>query len=478
MKIVAKVLQLQYVVYALIISLGVFWFWVTYQQYEQFAFRVGDSAVAENALWNTIHGEWFYQSFLNTSNNFREHLGFVQMWYLPFYYLFPHTLTLFAVIQTAFVIVGILLYRFALFRIGRIGAMITTMLFLFHPLTASQVVGPMHVVAIGGPFFLLMLMAYMKKHYRYFMIGILLLVFLSEFAMPSIFMVGVLALWDRRNWKWFVPPFVGAIALYLAAKYYITIGFSRNSALLSHFKPEALKQIYKLPKRIDFVGDFLKPMMYVLPFFSRYAILLLPSIILALFIVIPGRLKGGAHIFIFVPAILSIIFIDLSLRWQSTWKRKVLYGATIVGIALSLHPWLKWMEIDGSAYASTLDRALVYVRDGGSLTSDPQTGPHLSRRREFYLPANKKHSDYVVLKLSKNSKDKNKKLGEGHRYVDDIVKTGEYKIVFRDGRVIVFIKKEKLRKLLELSVNDIEKLSPKDIQQKLEQIQKVDYDRT
>ena len=73
-------------------------------------------------------------------------------------------------------------------------------------------------------------------------------------------------------------------------------------------------------------------------------------------------------------------------------------------------------------------------------------------------------------------KDKSKKLGEGNRYVDKIVKTEEYQIVFRDGRVIVFIKKEKLSKLLHLSLNDIEKLSQKDLQQKLKSIQKVDYD--
>ncbi len=468
MKIFKKALKLNYLIYIIIILIGAFWFWTTCQKYNQFAFKLSaDSAVAENALWNTIHGDWFYQSFLNTPNNFREHLGFVQIWYLPFYYIIPHTLTLFAIIQISFVLAGILLYRFALFRIGKFGAIIVTVLFLFHPLTASQVVGPMHVVAIGGPFFLLMLMAYMKKHYKYYIIGILLLVFLSEFAAPTIFMMGILALWDRRNWRWFAPPFIGGIALYMAAKYYITIGFSKHNSLLSHFKPEAMKHIYKLPKRVTFVGDFLKPMLYILPFFSRYVILLLPSIILAIFIVVPGRLKGGAHIFIFVPAILAIIFIDLAMRWKSSWKKKILYGVTIVGIVLSLHSWWKWMEIDGSVYASTLDKALVYVRDGGSLTSDPQTGPHLSRRREFYLPANKKYSDYAVLKLSKNSKDRDKKLGEGNRYVDTLAKTGEYLEVFRDGRIMVLIKKEKLSQLLNKDIANIEQLSQKELQQKL-----------
>jgi len=467
-----KILNSNYLIYGIIVLIGVFWFWVTYQQYYQFAFRVGDSAVAENALWNTIHGDWFYQSFLNTSNNFREHLGFAQAWYLPFYYFVPHTLTLFFVIQSMFVLAGILLYRFALHRIDKLGAIIVTVLFLFHPLVASQVVGPMHVVAIGGPFFLFMLMAYMKKHYKYFLIGILLLVFLSEFAAPTIFMIGILALWDRRGWKWVVPPFIGSIALYMAAKYYITIGFSKHNSLLKHFKPESIKNIYKLPKRIEFVGDFLKPMMYIFPFFSRYVILLIPSIILAIFIVVPGRLKGGAHIFIFVPAILSIIFIDIAIRWGG-WKKKILYGAVIVGIVLSLHPWWKWMEIDGSVHADKLGRAIAYIKDGGSLTSDSQTGPQLCRRKEFYLTSNKKNTDYVVVKLSKNKK---KKLAQGQlRYVDTIAQNKDYLEVFREDRVIIYIKKDKISKLLNKPVWKINQMLQKEIQQEILKLEKVDY---
>ncbi len=473
MEIFKKVLKSNYLIYTLIILVGVFWFWTTYQKYNQFGFKLSsDGAVAENAIWNTIHGEWFYQSFLNASNNFREHLGFVQIWYLPFYYIVPHTLTLFAVVHITFVIAGILLYRFALFRIGKFGAIIATVLFLFHPLTASQLVGPMHVVAIGGPFFLLMLMAYMKKHYRYYIIGILLLVFLSEFAAPTIFMMGILALWDKRNWKWFVPPLVGAVALYMAAKYYITIGFSKHNSLLSHFKPEAIKHIYKLPKRVEFVTDFLKPMMYILPFFSRYAVLLLPSIILAIFIIVPGRLKSGAHVFVFIPAILAIIFIDLAMRWKSSWKKNVLYGATILGIILSINSWWKWMNVNESVHKHALDKALMYLRDGGSVTSSPQTGSHLARRREFYVPANKKYSDYAVLKLSKYSKNKNKKLGEGNRYVDTLIRTNKYIKVFSEGRIVVLIKKEKLSQLLGEDIKTIEQLSQKELQQKLLRISK------
>ncbi len=471
MTIIRRILQSHYIVYAIIIGVGLFWFFIAHQMYYGFGYSVGDTAVAENALWNTIHGRWFYQSFLDAENNFREHLNFVQILYLPFYYVVPHTLTLYGSIHAMFVIAGIVLYRFAFSQIGRWGALIVTAMFIFHPLVASQAVGPMHVVAVGGPFFLFMLIAYIKKCYKWFLVWLFLLVFLSEFAAPTIFMMSVLALWDRRNWKWFVPPAVGGVALYMAAKYYITIGFGAHNSIMSHFTREALEHIQKLTKRLHFVGDFLKPLAYIFPFFSRYAILLIPSIIVAIFIILPGRLKGGAHVFIFVPSILAIIFIDLAMRWHG-WRKNILYGLTVCGILLSFGSWVSWMDIGGSAHADTLRQAIQYVRDGGSVTGDVKVGPALCRREEYYIPQNKKHTDYVLLKLSKNSTQKNVPLGEGNRYVDSLVQSNEYMTVFHDGRIILLIKKEKLAQLLVTNSNVIERMTQHEVQRALLKAQK------
>lgn len=465
MKVLNRFIRSHYFIYTILVCIGILWFSSVYQQYHSFGLGSisSDGAVAENALWNTINGRFFYQSALSVPTNFREHLNFVQVLYLPFYYVFPHTLTLYALIQVVFVTAGIILYHFAFSKIGRIGALIATALFMFNPLVASQVVGPMHVVAIGGPFFLFMLIAYMKRNLRYFLLWILLLVFLSEFAAPTIFMMGLLAFWDRRSWQWFIAPLVGSAILYIAAKYYITIGFSRHTGLLDHFSLDSLRSIDKLPNRIEFIGDFLKPMMYLLPFFSRYSILLIPSILLAVFIVIPNRLQVGSHIFIFVPAILSIIFIDLAFKWFD-WKRKVLYIMVTIGIVISLPLWWNWVNNGGSKYEDTLRTAIIFIRDGGSVTADPLVGSHLARREGFYLPENKKYTDYVVLKLSKNSKDKDKKIGEGGRLADDVMRTGDYIIVFQEGRTLVLIKKDKLIQLLSKPLDEIEKISQADLQ--------------
>ncbi len=445
-----------------IIFVGIFWFGVTFFQYQEYAYRTGDTPVAEQAIWNTVHGRIFYQSFLQVDTNLREHLNFVQILYVPLYAIFPHTLTLFFIIQLSFVLGSIALYYFVKKRISSLAGAIAVGLFIFHPLIASQAVGDMHVVSVAGPAFLMLLMAYHDKKYRAFVFWLIFMVFVSEFVAPTVFLVGVLALLERRSWKWFLPPAIGGMGLYLAAKYYITIGFGSSANILSKFTPQAIMSIYKIEKRLDLIAQSLAPLLWIFPWISKYALLLIPSFMIALFIIIPGRIAGGSHVFILIPPILVIIFIDLLERFPN-FKRWIM-AIAIVGIILSLHPWWKYMEIDASDLTAEMDRAVEMVKDGGSLTASTQMGPNLCRREEFFLPMNEKMTDYVVLKTSKLTKSKSDLENQELKYDQKIEQSGIYRVVFREGRVVVFVKKEKIAELMKIPVDEVAGMSEKEIQ--------------
>lgn len=440
-----------------IILMGLFWFGVTFFQYQGFAYITGDTSVAEQAIWNTVHGRIFYQSFLGTETNFREHLNFIQLLYVPLYAVFPHTLTLFLIIQASFVAGAIFLYYFVKKRFASNGiGLVAVLLFIFHPLIASQAVADMHVVAVAGPAFLMLLMAYHEKKYKHFIFWVIFMVFISEFVAPTVFLVGVLAFLERRNWKWFIPPILGGSALYMAAKYYITIGFSSSGNILSKFTPEALKSIYKLNKRLDLVKESLASLLWIFPWISKYSLLLIPSLMIALFIIIPGRIGGGNHVFILIPPILVMIFVDLLDRFSNF--RKWIVGIALVGIVLSIYPWYKIMEIDRSDLAEEMQRAVLAVKDGGSLTASTQFGPNLCRREEFFFPFNDKMTDYVVLKKSKVEKSKNELEDQELKYDQKIEQSELYRIVFEEGRTVVFAKKEKIANLLNISIEELEKM--------------------
>ncbi len=449
------------IVYSLIILLGVFWFYVSHYNYHNFGFSTADTSIAEQAIWNAVNGNGFYQSTLGQSN-LREHLNFIQFLYLPFYKIFPHTLTLFFVIQVFYIVGSIYLYRVAKRNIGKLGAIFSLLIFLVNPITSLQVVGPMHVVAVAGPIFLFLLLFYFEKKYKLFLIFLILILSVSEFVFPTIFMLGVIAVIDKRSWKWFVPPFIGSLILFLVAKFYITVGLSKSQSLMDSFK-KSTESISKFSKRFDFVEGFLRPVFYIIPFFSKYALLLLPSIVLAIFIVIPGRLKTGSHVFSLVPAILALIFIDVFVRADNL-KRKILIGLVFIGLILSLGNVMKNTDISISKKKDAYREAIEFVVDGGSVTSDTKVGPHLCRRKEFVVSAFGDFNDYIIKKRKKN---KNIELKDENDFDKRIIESGLYKEVFYEDEVAVFIKKDKLKELLNLSVEEIEKISQEDLQKRI-----------
>ncbi|NTW75827.1 MAG: DUF2079 domain-containing protein [Candidatus Moranbacteria bacterium] len=432
----------------MLLSLGGFWFQVASARYESFAFRTGDTAVAEQAIWNTVHGRFLYQSFLGTESNLSEHVSLIQLLYVPFYAVVPHTLTLFTVIQLCILIGAFFWYRFAKQRIGTVGALLSVGIFLLHPLTGSQAVQDMHVVAIAGPAFLMLLASYHEGRNRPFIFWCFVMALMAEFVIPTLFLVGVLAAWDRRGWKWIVPPIVFSVALLYAAKRLITIGAGSTENILTRLSPDSLLAMEKPKKRFGLVSESLAPLLWIFPWFSKYSILLVPSILIALFVIVPGRIGGGNHVFILIPPVLSIIVLDLYERFPK--RRKWISALALVGIAISVPTLVNRMQVDGSDLVDAMTRAESAIKDGGSLTASSQFGTHLNRREEFYLPFNEVMTDYAVLKLSKTREEEDGNNQDS--YDGRLVASGEYREVFREGRVVVFAKKSKIAELTEIPI--------------------------
>ncbi len=458
-------------VVVIVVMMGA-WIWATHKKYEGYVFGTGDTAVAEQAIWNTVFtGRLFHQSFLiGNEFNLREHLNIVQFLYVPFYALVPHTLTLFFVIQVFFAIGAWTLYRYTASRAGPTAAWLVLGLWLLHPLTLKQVIGPMHVVAIGGVVFLWLLMAYRERWYgRYFALTVAMAL-VSEFVAPTLALVGVLALWQRRAWKWVVPPLVAGVALQLAAKWYITVGFGSADYLRERFMDALRGDVPKFAKRLKRLAEWMAPLGWALPLASRYAILLVPSVLILLVIIIYGRINGGSHVFVLIPPVLAMIFVELVVRWRESAKRYVLYA--IVGtwvISSGIPHFADRMDFKTSAHKEVLDAAVAQIKDGGSVTADASVGPHVNRRAEFFLPDNRQMTDYVLLKRSKYADKKSKRTVSGNRpptYRDMIVHSDMYRAVFTQGRVTLWVKKEKIAQLLDVPVATVDALSDDALAQK------------
>ncbi len=446
------------------------WMWATHKKYEGYVFNTGDTAVAEQAIWNTIFtGRLFYQSFLiGNEFNLREHLNIVQFLYMPFYALVPHTLTLFFVIQVFFALGAWTLYRYVAARLGLLAAWLALLVWLLHPLTLKQVIGPMHVVAIGGVFFLWLLMAYRERWYGRYLALCVAMALVSEFVAPTLALVGVLAFWQRRRLRWVLPPLVCGIALQLMAKWYITVGFGSSGYIKERFVDALHGDTPKFAKRIRRLGEWVAPLGYVLPLLSRYVLLLVPSLLILLVIIIYGRINGGSHVFVLIPPILVIIFVELTTRWRESGKQYVLYAIVGAWIVFSGIPhFVDRMDFKTSAHKEALDAAVAQIKDGGSVTADASVGPHVNRRAEFFLPDNRQMTDYVLLKRSKYADKKKKRPALETRkmsYRAMIEESGLYREVFQEGRVTLFVKKSKIEELFKEKSETINQMATEDIQ--------------
>lgn len=405
-----------------------------------FLLESGDTSVAEQAIWNTIHGDWFYQSFLPVSNNFREHLNFSQFIFLPFYALVPKLLTIYVVIGLAYSAATFFLYQLAKEKLGGGLAFVAALSFLLNPIAILQNIHTMHVAAIGAPLLLMSFIFYEKNKYVPWLIFLIATVMASEFVAPTVFLIGIIAFIDKRSLKWIIPPIASSLAMYIASALYITVGFSENKTLLGSLNFASIQD--SLNKRLYYLEEIFRPALYVMPFFSKYAILLLPTVALDMVILRYDRLASGSHLFSLVPAILAIIFVDILQKCNPKHK-KFIAGLIVLGLAISVPSWYKEVSFSPDKRVSAMEEAIGLVKDSGSVTASRVLGPSLNHRHDFYLFDNAMDTDYVII----NSKGEDARSRKLKPYLQSIYASDDYlKVMERDG-VAAYVKKAKVAEL-------------------------------
>ena len=430
----------------------VLWFFfVARARVEGFLLSSGDTSVAEEALWNTIHGDWFYQSSLYTvATNFREHVNFIQFLFLPFYFLVPSLLTLYAVINVSYGIAAYVFYRFASRKLGVLSGFVLVLFFLLQPIAAIQNIDTMHVVTLGAPLLLLAFIYYEENRYRLWLGCMLAAVLTTEFIAPTIFFFGLLALWDRRGARWVLPPMIASVVMYLASAWYITTGYSENGSVLKSFT-----QTDHLGIREGRIKQFLSPASYVLPFLSKYVFFLIPTVLVTLFVVNINRLYPGSHLLSLVPPVLAMAMFDVLRKQRSVRIRWAILGLLVIGLVMAWSIWSKTVQTDPNPRANAMHEAVSWVVDDGSVTTARVMGTALNHRHDFYLLDNLRLSDYMVI---------DRRTGEytaqdRRAFFDSVEKTSDYVQVMDRDDIEVYVSVSRAALLLHVPVSGIRQTS-------------------
>jgi hypothetical protein len=328
---------------------------------------------------------------------------------------------------------------------------------LLQPIAIIQNIDAMHVVAVGAPLLLFSLIFYEQKRYGWWLAFLLSTALTSEFIAPTIFLFGLISIIDRRSLKWIFPPFISGAVMYIAATAYVTIGFSKQSSLMEILNWQKI-MAGRIKTRFFRVLDFLRPGLFFPPFFSKYFILLIPTILLALAIINISRLFPGSHLLSLAPPIIAFSILDLLENRLLKYKKFVLV-AMIVGVFISIPIWYKTASIAPDERAVSMRKAAYLVKDQGSVTSSRIMGIFVNHRKDFYLTDNQNYSDYILLDMSRDEYKKNRK----NEYFQTIESSDGYLKIMDENDIGVFIKKEKIAQLLGKSKEEIDSLNRQEI---------------
>lgn len=423
------------IVAATIIMFMIGCFFVVHAKINGFLLRSGDTADAEQALWNATHGNGFLQGDLWDESDFREHLNFVQFLYFPFYKLFPNLLTLYAIIICSYAAAAWMLFGYAKSKIGELSAFVLTLLFLLNPIVLWQNLESMHVVAVAGPFLLFTLIFYERKQYGWWLFWLIVTASVSEFVAPTILMLTVLAWVQRRSWKWVLPPFFAGSAMLSAAHYYITLGYAQNDRLMDIFKNWDFLQ-NMAGKRLHMVEDFFKPVLYITPFFSWYVLLTIPTMAITFFAIDKMRLGVSPHLFVFIPTIIIFAVLDVLTRVLAK-TRKLILAACVAGTILSVGMWNRYLDIAPAKNAKAMQQAAAMVPPSASVASFRTIATSVNHRKHFYFLDNAKYADYIILNT-----DAGDTIGKPWTpYIDSVKQSPDYRKIFDKDGISVYAKK-------------------------------------
>lgn len=232
-----------------------------------------DLGIYGQVLWNTAHGRWFEFS-IHPHSYLGDHLEFGLVLLTPFAKAFGAIPVL--LVGQSLVLASGGPFAFALARrhLPLWIAVLVAVLFLTSPFLANAALFEFHFLTFALPVLLGAILAYEARRRVLFLTLLGATFFIREDLAPVVAAFGLLAAWDRRGWRWWLPPAVGGVAWFLISlrvvaavsgypeskflTYYRWLGDSPGAVALNFFrKPLTVVQHVASLSNLGFaVGSF------------------------------------------------------------------------------------------------------------------------------------------------------------------------------------------------------------------------------
>ncbi|MFC1662552.1 DUF2079 domain-containing protein [Patescibacteria group bacterium] len=291
-----------------------------------------DLAIYNQVMWNSSQGDLF--SFtLHPHSYLGDHLEFILLLLLPFYWLWQQPFTL-ILLQTIFLIMAVWpLWLIARQKLSERWAFIIGLAWLFSPFLHNINSFEFHALALTPFFIFWAIFFYLKSRWWPFLAFILLSLSIREDVSLVILAFSFLAFIDKRSWRWrLVPVILGVIWFVISLKlspvltgyqqykflaYYGWLGNSPSEMLLTFINNPlyVLKNIITI-KTFTLLFGLLMPFLFLPLFRPKYLLLILLPIIQLILLQNPGELTLQIHYTapliapIFIALVYSIIYLQ------------------------------------------------------------------------------------------------------------------------------------------------------------------------
>lgn len=320
-----KILWIAIILYSLIFILITAWkFYIG-------GYNALDLGILNQVFYNTSLGN-FFKLTIHPPSYLGDHFALFILLLTPFYLIFKNPLTL-LVLQTFFLAFSTWpLYLIAREKLTPKLSLLICIIFLFNPFIQNINLFEFHFLPFAIFLLLFTFYFYQKRNYSLFIIFTFLSLLIREDLSLIIFMFGILALIEKRNWKWIVfPILVSFFWVILAFKiigefrslgdykfivYYSWLGNSYPEIIKNFFLQPflVLKHLFNLNNLVLILGIFL-PLLGLPLLRPKYLLLSLLIFLQLFFANFSGELILKTHYgsllipFLFVSLIYSLSFL-------------------------------------------------------------------------------------------------------------------------------------------------------------------------
>ena len=451
---------------------------------------LNDLGTYDQALWNTVHGNFFglTSSMVNVNNYFGAHFSPILLIFVPFYFIYatPKWFLFFQVLAVGGSAVPIYLIAKEKLKSEKLGFVIL-LSYLFYPALHNGLLYDFHELVLAVFFASWALYFLEKKNDKWFIIFASLLAISQEHLPLLVFMMGLYLIFIKRR-KRFGIIVSGASLLYFllvmtvfiphfsstgkpALIYSDSLYSSRYGWLGSSFS-EIIKNIVTHPaivaktllsfERIRYLFILVAPV-FSLALFSWEFWLTLP--VLAAYLLSLNAMTF--NIFFYHSAIIApFVFyatIESVRRWflgnavlRNFFLGLVLIfsiGSAVIHGVSPLSPNYKISDYLPGRHAKKINEIKKIIPANASLSVQHNLGPHFSERQYLYrFPIKKDEAEYILLDTIDPYADNPRQLFlfgyalqmdmlEWQSNVEELKKSDKYELVYDKDGYLLFKRK-------------------------------------